>query len=319
MPNNEPVDVAIVGAGPAGMTAALFAVRKALSVRIFESNALGGQTAEAVFVENYTGMPKMPGSKLAQKMAEHLRGFGVEVEEAAEVTGIKKIEKKGGGKGKEPVFELEINNCEEKVLACTVIICTGSKYKTLGVPGEKEFYGNGVSYCATCDGLSYKGKTVAVVGAGNSGANAALFLAEICKKTYLVEFMPKPTCDAVCEVPVRKVGVELLLNTQLLEISGKKTVEKIRIKDRGSGREKEIAVDSVFIYVGMLPRNALAKSLGLKLDSHGYIEVDRKCMSSVPGVFAAGDINGELAQTVVAAGSGAVAATAAFEYLMRLE
>ncbi len=308
MPENREIDVAVVGAGAAGITAALYAKRKALSVRIFEAEAVGGQTAEAIWVENYPGISKLEGAKLMHRMAEHLKKFGVEAEEAAEITNIRK---QGN------VFELEINRGEERVQAKTVILCTGSRYKTLGIPGEKELYGRGVSYCATCDGPGFKDRAVAVIGAGNSGVNAALFFAEICKKTYLVEFMAKANFDAIYEEPIKKSGIEVMLNTELLEIIGSEKVEKIKVRDRSSSKEQELDVDGVFIYVGLQPRNVLAKRLGLKLDEIGYILVDRKRATSLPGVFAAGDITGELAQTVVAAGSGAVAADSAFDYLKK--
>jgi len=316
------IDVAIIGAGPAGISAAIYAKRKALSVRIFESEAAGGQAAEAFVVENYPGVERLHGAELMQKMAQHLHGFGVEIEEAAAVTKIKNL---GKGKG----FELEINNGEEKAQAKAVILCTGSEYKMLNVPGEKEFYGKGVSYCATCDGPFFKGKTVAVIGSGNSGVNAALFFSAICKKTYLIEFLPKPTCDGILFRALAKSNVELLANTEVIAINGGKEVEKVKVKDRQSGKEKEIAagraskkekeiaVDGVFIYAGMKPRNELAKKLGLRLDEKGYIAVDGKKMASMQGVFAAGDIAAELAQIVVAAGSGAIAATSAFEYLKK--
>ena len=304
------IDVAIIGAGPAGISAAIYAKRKALSLRIFEAEALGGQAAEAIWVENYPGIERLKGMELTQKMAQHLRGFGVEIEEAAAVTDIKNL---GKGKG----FELEINKGEEKVQAKAVILCTGSEYKMLNVPGEKEFFGKGVSYCATCDGPFFKGKTVAVIGSGNSGANAALFFSDICKKTYLIEFLPKPTCDGIVCQALSKSNVELLANTEVIAIKGGKEVEKVKVKDRASGKQREIAVDGVFIYAGMLPRNELAKKLGLRLDEKGYIAVDSKKMASIQGVFAAGDIAGELAQIVVAAGSGAIAATSAFEYIKK--
>jgi thioredoxin-disulfide reductase len=310
MPASNQIDVAIIGAGPAGISAAIYAKRKALSVRIFESGAAGGQAAEAFVVENYPGIERLHGAELMQKMAQHLHGFGVEIEEAAAVTDIKNL---GKGKG----FELEINKGEEKAQAKAVILCTGSEYKMLNVPGEKEFYGKGVSYCATCDGPFLKGKTVAVIGSGNSGVNAALFFSAICKKTYLIEFLPKPTCDGILCQALSKSNVELLANTEVIAINGGKEVEKVKVKDRASGKEKEIAIDGVFIYAGMKPRNELAKKLGLRLDENGYIVVDRKKMASIQGVFAAGDIAGELAQIVVAAGSGAIAATSAFEYLKK--
>ncbi len=306
----EAVDVAIVGAGASGVTAALYAKRKALSVKLFEAEALGGQTAEAVFVENYPGIKGIKGFELMEKMREHLKKFGVEPEEAAEVTGVKSTSQG---------FELDVNNGEEKVQARSVIICTGSKYRMLNVPGEKELYGKGLSYCVTCDGPSLKGKPVAVVGAGNSGATAALFLAEICPKVFLIEFLEKPAFDKVYKSALEKAGVELVLNTEVKEILGKGKVEGLRIKDRGSGEEKKIEVEGVMVYIGMQPKNALAKKLGLKLDKKGYVKAGEGNATSKKGIFAAGDITGELAQIVVAAGSGAVAATSVFDYLKGLK
>ena len=310
MPEKQPaiVDVAIVGAGPAGITAALYAARKALSARVFEAEAVGGQVAEAIWVENYPGIPKISGAELMRKMADQLRSFGVEIEEAAEVTGIRKAQ---GG------FELEINSGEEKVSAKTVIICTGSRHVPLGIPGEKKFFGKGVFYCATCDGPLFKDKTVAVIGGGNCGVNAALFFSGICKKTYLIEFMPKPNFDAVYSAPLRKSKVEFLLNTQLTEIIGKESVEQIKVKDRSSGKERAISLDGVFIYIGLQPKSELAKKAGLKVDAKGYVSVGSGKMSSVPGIFAAGDVCGDLAQLAVSVGAGAVAATSAFDYLKK--
>jgi thioredoxin reductase (NADPH) len=304
------IDLAVVGAGPAGITAALYAKRKALKVRIFDSEAAGGQTSLAVWVENYPGLGRIKGFDLMQKMAKHLEEFGVEIEEAAEVTGIEK-------KGK--LFEVDINNGEEKVEAKAVILATGSKYKVLDVPGEKELYGKGISYCATCDGLAFKGKTVAVVGAGNSGANAALFFADICKKVFLIEWAEKPNFDEIYKKPLEEAKVEMLFGTAVAAIEGKKKVSGLRLKPAKGGNGESLAVDGVFVYIGMQPKNSLAKKLGLKLDKKGYVEVNERKETGLPGLFVAGDITGEQAQTIVAAGSGAIAATSSFEFVKGLK
>ena len=289
----------------------MYAKRKALSVKVFETKAVGGQTADAIWVENYPGVKKIRGMELMQKMAEHLKEFGVEPEEAAEVTGVKK---------KGELFELDIEDGEEKLLAKSIIICTGSKYKELGVPGEKEFYGKGVSYCATCDGPGFKEKVVAIVGAGNSGANAALFFAGICKKVYLIEFGEKPVFDSVYAQPIKEeTKIEVMINIQTIGIEGKEKVNGIKIKDRKSNEEKVLAVDGIFVYIGSVPQNKIAKQLGLKLDEKGFVKVGKGNETSVKGVFAAGDITGELAQTIVAAGSGAIAATSVFEFVKGLK
>ncbi len=311
MAGEKEVDVVIIGAGPAGITAALYAKRKALSVRIFESKAAGGQTADAIWVENYTGMKKIEGIKLMQKMQEHLKDFDVEIDEAAEITGIKKTE---------TGFEIDMENGEEKIAAKAVILCTGSKYKMLNVPGEKELYGKGLSYCATCEGPGFKDKVVAVVGGGNSGANAAIFFADICSKVYIVEFGEKAAYDSVYEKALKAQSkIEIILNTQVTVIEGKEKVEGIKTKNRATGEEKVVPVNGVFIYIGMQPRNDLAKQLGLELTEKGFIKVDTDNRTSLPGMFAAGDITGELAQTIVAAGSGAKAAVSAFEFIKGLK
>lgn len=310
MEKSNSIDVAVIGAGPAGITAALYAKRKALNVRIFESEAIGGQTADAIWVENYPGVKKIEGFRLMKMMSEHLAEFGVEVEEAAEITSAKKTEQG---------FELDINDGEEKVLAKTLVLCTGNKYKALGIPGEKEFYGKGLSYCATCDGPAYKDKTVAIVGAGNSGANAALFFADISKKVYLIEFNEKTAFDQVYGKKLEEAKVKIKLNTQVTEITGEGKATGIKTKNRATNKEEEIRVNGIFVYIGTVPKNKIAKDLGLKLNERGYIDVDKSNATSLEGVLAAGDITGELAQTVVAAGSGAIAATTAFELIKGLK
>jgi thioredoxin reductase (NADPH) len=309
MKGGKAIDVAVIGAGPAGITAALYAKRKGLDVRLFEAAAAGGQAADAVMVENYPGVPKMKGSQLMQKMVESLKSFGVEPEEAFGVTGI---EKKGD------LFGLELEGGEERIAAKAVILCTGAESRKLGVPGEKELYGRGVHYCAMCDGLSYKGKKVAVAGAGNSGANAALFFAGICKKVFLVDCRREPAFDSVYKGYIEKAGVQMLLGKKIEEIVGREKAEALRLKAIEGGKEETVAIDAVFVYIGMLPRNALAKKLGVKLDKKGFVETGCDCGTSVPGVFAAGDLNGGIAQVVVAAGSGAIAAVSAYDYVMGL-
>lgn len=303
------IDVAVVGAGPAGITAALYAKRKGLKVRIFESAAAGGQAADAVMVENYPGLPKMKGAQLMQKMAESLKAFGVEPEEAFGITGI---EKKGG------LFELELEGGEERVLAKAVILCTGAESRKMNVPGEKELQGRGVHYCAMCDGPSYRGKIVAVIGAGNSGANAALFFAGICKKVFLIDCCSEPAFDGIYKNYLEKAGVQLLLERKVDAVLGEKKVEALKLKGIATGKEETLKFDAVFVYIGMLPRNALAKMLGAKIGKRGFVETGCDCRTNVPGLFAAGDLNGGVAQIVVAAGSGAIAAVSAFEFVKGL-
>ncbi len=303
------IDLAIIGSGAAGIAAGIYAARRSLKTRIFEKEALGGQTALAIWVENYPGFKKIKGEELMQQWAEHLKEFGLEAEEANGVAEIKKI----AGK-----FELLLDS-KEKVQAKAVLIATGTENKRLGIPREKELYGKGVSYCANCDGPFYKGKKVAVIGAGNSGVTNALYLNEMCKKTYLVEFLPQPNCDEIYLPQLEKSGIEALYNSELTEIKGEKRVKSLVVKDRATGKGKEIAVDGVFIYVGLSPRNELAKKLGCELDEKGFVKINGKNETSVKGVFVAGDLgSGALAQTVWAAGDGAKAALAVYDYIRKL-
>ncbi len=300
------INLAIIGSGPAGITAGIYAARKNLSVRVFESAALGGQTSLAIFVENYPGTKRIRGSELMDQWAEHLKEFGVEVEEA---NGIKSVKKINGG------FEL-VTDEKETVNAKAVLVVTGTENKKLGIPGEKELYGKGISYCANCDGPVYKGKKVAVIGGGNSGVTNGLFIEEIAAETMLIEFMPELNCDEVYLPKLEKSKIRVLKNTQALEVKGEERVQALKVKDRATGKESEIAVDGIFIYVGLEPRNRLAKELGCKLDKWGFIETSVEQASSVKGVFAAGDIvSGTLAQTVWAAASGARAALAAYDFI----
>ena len=300
------LDLVIVGAGPAGMTAAIYAKRRNLSFRIFEKAAIGGMTSSAVRVENYLGTGALSGKELMEKFAKQLSDFDVEIEKKE----VKEIKRKNS------VFEVSLDG--EKLECRAVILATGTKHKKLNVKGEEEFFGKGVSYCTICDGIYFKKKDVVVAGAGNSGVSAAIYLSEICKSVTLVEFLPNFRCDETYVEQLGKTKVNVLLNHEVKEISGKENVEGVRLKDRKSGEEKTINTSGVFIYAGMLPQNKLAKDLGLKMDENGFISADENCKTSIEGVFAAGDINGKLAQTVIASGYGAVAALSAYDYLKGL-
>ncbi|MDD5163401.1 MAG: FAD-dependent oxidoreductase [Candidatus ainarchaeum sp.] len=306
----EKIDLAIIGSGPAGIAAAIYALRRGLSTRIFESEAVGGQAAKAVFVENYPGFAKLTGQELAQKMQEHLASFGLEIEEGNGVAKIKKT-------GKE--FELELEN-RQKFAAKTVLLATGTENRKLGLPGEKEFYGKGVSYCANCDGPFFRGKKIAVIGGGNSGVTNALYLSEMASKAFLVEFMPELNCDEIyLPLLAKQKNLEILKNTQLLEVIGKEKVEAIRAKDRKTNSEKKILLDGIFIYAGLSPRNGLAKQLGARIDEKGFVKVNANMMGSIEGFFAAGDITGGLAQAVWAAAEGAKAALEAYNYIKGMQ
>jgi len=302
------IDIAIIGAGPAGITAAIYAKRKNLTVRVFDKRIVGGYVADSVLLENYTGFSAIKGIELAQKMAEHAKAQGVAIDEG---TGIEHAKKAKNG------FELEITG-GEKLTAKAIIIATGTDHKQLNVPGEKELSGHGVTYCATCDGPLFRGKDVAVIGGGNSGVTNALFLADICKKVYIIEFGSELKSDNVyLEQIEKKKNIIVLTDRKITRIFGETTVEGIELEDTKSGESKMVSCEGVFIYIGLVPRNSLAKELGCKLGKRGYIETGKDGSTSVNGVFAAGDVTGIFAQAIVAAGEGAKASESAFNFLMK--
>jgi len=307
MVENE-TDLAIVGSGAAGIAAAIYAIRRNMKVRVFEKEAFGGQSALAIWIENYPGFKKIKGEELMEKWAEHLQGFGVEIEEA---NGVEEIKKQGNG------FELLLEG-KEKVKAKAVLLCTGTENKKLGIPGEKELYGKGVGYCANCDGPQFKDRKVVFIGGGNSGITNALYLAEMASEVTVVEFLPELNCDEIYLKQLAESKVKVLKNTQAISIEGSERVEGVKAKDRATGKESTVKADGVFIYVGLAPRNELAKQLGCRLDEKGFVKVNAGNETSVKGVFAAGDIGaGALAQTVWAAGDGAKAALAAYDFLKK--
>lgn len=299
------LDVAVIGGGPAGITAGIYAKRKGLNVEIFESLVAGGTVNEAVLIENYPGFEPIVGQKLAEKMVETAKRVGVKINEAEKIVSAKI----GDG-----FFEL-MSESRQLVRARAVILATGASHRKINVPGAKEFEGKGIAYCATCDGPLFSGKTVAIIGGGNSGAANALYMSDIAKKVYLIEYAPKLMCE---KAYVEKLGhkkVEIITNANVLGFLGRDKLEAIEFEDRTSKKQKSIYVEGAFVYIGIEPNNQLARQLGCALDEKGYVKVDLKMCSSVKGVFAAGDITGIFPQMVVACGQGAIAAESAYRYL----
>jgi thioredoxin reductase (NADPH) len=301
------IDVAIIGAGPAGITAGIYAVRKGLNARVFEKKIAGGHAVDSVLMENYPGIQSISGFELAQKMQAHFEGIGGKIEEGM---GVKSAEKKGNA------FEIGLDS-GEKIEAKSVIIASRTTHKKLKAQNAEKFEGKGIHYCATCDGPLYRGKTVAVIGGGNSGVMNALFLAEICKKVFLLEYGEALRADKVYEAQLKKAGVEIILNAEAFEITGKEKTEGLKYRERGTGKEKELKAEGIFVYVGLLPNSDIAKSLGCKTTAQGYIDTGKEMKTSVEGIFAAGDVTGAFAQVIVAAGQGAIAAESAYEFVKR--
>ena len=297
-------DVIIIGAGPAGLTAAIYASRSGLKSIVLERSVPGGQAAITPLVENWPGTQRIPGKQLMDLMVQHAKQYAHlhEGEEVKEIKIGKKIEVVTGG---------------GKYLGNAVIIATGATHKKLGVPGEDRLYGKGVSYCATCDAFFYKGKNVAVVGGGNTALTDALYLDSIGAKVTIVhrrnEFRAeKALADSVA---ARKISV--VWNTEIIEILGDKYVQGIRTRDTSTGKERKIDADAVFVGIGETPISELASSIGIRTDEAGFIVVDREQRTNIPRVYAAGDVTGGVRQIVTAVGAGSVAALTAFADLAK--
>jgi thioredoxin reductase (NADPH) len=296
-------DVIIIGAGPAGLTAAIYAIRRAMKTLIIAKD-IGGQANLAERVENYPAIFNIAGYELMQKMKEQADKLGVKFD-LDEVVGIEKdgdlfIVKTIGGK--------EISK--------TVIIASGLIPRDLGVPGEEKFKGKGVSYCATCDAPFYKNKIAAVVGGGNSAVDAALLLSKFAKKVYLVHRRQGFRADEmlVCQLRETK-NIELVLDSVISEIKGNEMVKSIIVSNVNSGDKREIKVDGVFVEIGYTTKIDWFKDM-VKLNERNEIITDKECKTSTPGIFAAGDVTDiPFKQIVISAGEGAKAALSAYRYL----
>lgn len=291
-------DLIILGAGTAGLSAAIYAVRAGLSLRLLETSLPGGQILNSPDVDNYPGIPSISGFDFAQNLTAHAAGLGVE----PEFTAVSRADLAGEIK--------RIRTGREVLESRAVILATGASHRSLGCPGETELRGKGVSYCATCDGAFFRGKDVAVVGGGNTALEDALFLANLCRRVYLIHRREEFRAQQAAVNAVRsRENIQLVLGEQVERISGDRLVSAVTLK---SGRE--LPVSGVFIAVGLAPNTALFEGQ-LDLDN-GYIRAGEDCHTSLPGVFAAGDVRTKpLRQLITAAADGAVAAVEAGKYL----
>jgi thioredoxin reductase (NADPH) len=296
-------DVAIVGAGVAGLTAAIYARRRELKTVVISID-VGGQTNLAGYIENYPGFDSIKGAELVKNFYQKAISLGAEFV-FDEVKEIKK---------QKDVFRLKLS--KSRIEARTVILAIGKKPRKLGVKGEQEFLGKGVSTCSICDGPLYKGKVVAVVGGGNSAIDSALYLTEIVKKVYLIHRRNTFVADETSVNKLKsKENVEFLLNAVVKEIKGDKVVKAIVVEQEN--KQKEIAVDGVFVEIGFEASTDWLKGL-IELDEKGQIIINNLCQTSVPGIFAAGDCtNMPFKQVVISAGQGAIAALSAYQYLTK--
>lgn len=298
-------DVIILGSGPAGFSASIYATRGNLKTAILDINMFGGQPSNYLELENYPGFSLIGGFELMEKFEQHADKFGVEKFPMVEISNINLLSDLKEIETKDTIFK-----------AKTIIIATGAQAKKLNIPGEKEFIGRGVSYCAVCDGAFYKDKIVAVVGGGNSALEEACYLGKFAKKVYVIHRRNELRADKIVqERTFNNCKIEFILNAQPLEIKGNTGVEKLIFKDLTTNTNKELTIDGVFPYIGINP-NIESFNGQLKQTSQGFIETDENMQTSIKGVYAAGDVrNTPLRQVITAASDGAVAACSAVKYL----
>ncbi len=296
-------DVAIIGAGPAGLTAAIYSARYGLKTVVFEDPSRISQLAIAPFIENYPGY-EGTGLDLISKMKDQATKFGAEHK-------LEKVEDVGRDGD---LFVIKTDSGEYKAKA--VIIATGGKHRELGIEGEKEFVGRGVSYCAVCDGFFFKGKKVAVVGGGNTALADAIYLKDLGCDVVVIHRRDKFRADQALQKQFFDRNIPVIWDSVVEKIEGKGKVERIIIRNVKTGETKEMEVDGVFIAIGIQPQTEIASKLGVEMDSYGYIKVDKRQATNVDGVFAAGDCcDNPLKQVITACGDGAVAAHSAYEYI----
>ena len=298
-------DIIIIGSGPAGLSAAIYAQRACLDTIVIEKNGIsGGQVLNTWEVDNYPGFPGVTGFELSRQFREHANKLG------ARVVQDEVVQVELSGNVKKVVCE------EETYEARCVILASGAHHRTLEVPGEEELRGAGVSYCATCDGAFFRGRTVAVVGGGDAALEDAIFLARMCEKVYIVHRRDKLRGAKRLQERLQALeNVEFVWNSEPAAMEGNGQVEALRLRQTKTGEEKRLDVDGVFIAVGIAPESELYAGQ-LELDEQGYIRADESGQTSVPGVFAAGDVRTKaLRQILTAASDGANCVASAERYL----
>lgn len=297
-------DIIIIGGGPAGLTAAVYARRAGKSVLVIEKETFGGQITFSPKVENIPGFVSLTGNEFAEKLIEQAMAQGADIE-MSEVLSVK-----DNGKTKTVVTD------GGEFEATAVILATGARHRLLGLEGEEELIGEGISFCAVCDGAFYEGKTVGVVGGGNSALQEALLLSELASKVYVIQNLDDLTGEMSLRDQLRaKDNVEILLGTVVDALHGEGELCGITVRRVASGEEDTLALDGLFIAIGLVPQNEPFAKL-VELDDRGYIDADERCLTSVCGVFTAGDCRRKrIRQVATAAADGAVAALAACDYI----
>lgn len=301
-------ELIIIGAGPAGLAAGIYGVRSGLKTLVLEEKIAGGTTADAPMIENYPGFRSVSGFELAQKMVAHAKDSGVTIHEFETVT------------------ELDLKTAEKTVKSDkatyktkAVIITSGSHYRELDIPGEKEFRGKGVSYCGLCDGPLFKGKRLLVVGGGNSALITTLYLAGLASEVKIAHRKDSFRAEAALVQSLReKPNIEILWNTEITQIKGERLVNKAILLDNKANVTRELTIDGIFVQVGEDPNSRIAREASVAVDEDGYVIVDALQRTSIHGVYAAGDVsNHPVKQVGTAVGQGITAATEAYGYIRR--
>ena len=297
-------DIIVVGSGPAGLTASIYARRANKSVLILEKGIFGGQVTFSPCIENYPGYIKMSGNEFADKLIDQAVTLGADIE-------------------METVNEI-IDNGDTKVVktnlgehtAKAVIIATGCRHRQIGLPNENALIGNGISFCATCDGAFFKNKTVAVLGGGNSALQEAILLSDLCSKVYVIQNLDFLTGeDKLCKILENKSNVEIIYGTIITELIGEDELKSIVLKNEKDGSAANLDVDGLFVAIGLVPDNESFSNIA-NLNNQGYFDSDETCSTKTKGIFTAGDCrNKSVRQITTAVADGAVAALAAVKYI----
>ncbi len=333
-------DLIIIGGGPAGITAGIYAARQKLNTLLI-TKSFGGQVVKkAVAIENYPGFEKISGQELIQKFENHLKKFArpsfseknlggqveIKIDEVKKIYPVKS--RKAGISPKAKLFNgvkktnndfLVSTKNKKEFQAKAIIVASGADPRPLEVPGEEEFIGKGVSYCSICDGVLFADKTVAVIGGGNAGFESAIFLSNYVKKIYILEYGPRVSADETNQEIIKKTKkAEIITNAALKEIKGKKFVESMVYQSRKTKEEKTLSIEGVFVEIGSQPATAFVKGL-VEFNEKDEIKVEfETCQTKTPGLFAVGDVNiGQYKQIITACGEGAKAALAAYGYIQK--
>ena len=299
-------DLVIIGGGPGGLSAGIYSMRAALKTVLIEKSVFGGQITMTDSVDNYPGFVEINGYELAQKFYEHAQKFSLE-------TIQREVIELNPGK---TFHEVKLSN-NEILKARAVILACGGSARSLGIPGEKDLYGKGVSYCATCDGFFFRDKVVAVIGGGNTAVEEALYLSKLVKKVYLIHRRDELRASAILQKKViEETKIDILWNTIPIEIkSDDQRVTGLSVKDKIEGTKSELSLDGVFIFIGYNPNNQIVPEK-IKKSNDGYIITDEACRTNINGIYAVGDLRNNYAkQIVISASEGCIAALDAAKYV----